>query len=798
MNDEQNKDFEAMQKSLKELEDINNTVAKAYDIYKKFPDSEEVASQYVKTLDSLAEKQDNLADVESTVTKAYGVYEKFSDSEDVAFQYISALNTLASSQKSLADVTGTVAKAYGVYEKFPDSEDVASFYVGILYTLAKRQGSLADVTGTVAKAYGVYEKFPDSEAVASFYVGTLYTLAKRQGSLADITGTVAKAYGVYEKFPDSETVASFYVGTLYTLAKRQESLADITETVAKAYGVYEKFPDSETLAYFYVGTLYTLAKRQESLADITETVAKVYGIYEKFPDSEAVASFYVGTLYTLASSQKSLADVTETVAKAYGVYEKFPDSEDVASFYVGTLYTLAKRQGSLADITETVAKAYGIYEKFPDSEAVAYAYAKALVYLEIRQDTEQDLMKTFDKVIEIYKKFSNKENIRNLLEDLISEDIIGNIFYSNDNLDSFNRDVVPVIKKMFNTIIELDGLKLPGYAPLIELLKHLEDSDKEQLIRIYQIVQKIKYQLSIKDLSEKKFGHYTSGDVLQILLKQSSDNKGKYSIEGRTRLGNVKYMNDPEEGTILDKYLGISESDNLEDSLKPSPWFLMSLTTKVDNLSMWSQYGDSAEGVCLVLKTDSFKVYQSMAETEWIGKYAILERKLTSTKYEETNASYKKDYLYRICYLDEKSLINGNLIVVKENNNNLLDDKEITSINKSLGELKVILDDIKKNASLYSTINKCLEEIRYLFKVSDYSYESELRILRYADLTPDNKEIKIDNSGPVAKLFLERDMPIQLEQVIFGPKFSNPEHVTPLLHLLDKNIGLKLSKIKFK
>ena len=257
-------------------------------------------------------------------------------------------------------------------------------------------------------------------------------------------------------------------------------------------------------------------------------------------------------------------------------------------------------------------------------------------------------------------------------------------------------------------------------------------------------------------------------------------------------------MNDPEEGTILDKYLGISESDNLEDSLKPSPWFLMSLTTKVDNLSMWSQYGDSAEGVCLVLKTDSFKVYQSMAETEWIGKYAILERKLTSTKYEETNASYKKDYLYRICYLDEKSLINGNLIVVKENNNNLLDDKEITSINKSLGELKVILDDIKKNASLYSTINKCLEEIRYLFKVSDYSYESELRILRYADLTPDNKEIKIDNSGPVAKLFLERDMPIQLEQVIFGPKFSNPEHVTPLLHLLDKNIGLKLSKIKFK
>ena len=66
-------------------------------------------------------------------------------------------------------------------------------------------------------------------------------------------------------------------------------------------------------------------------------------------------------------------------------------------------------------------------------------------------------------------------------------------------------------------------------------------------------------------------------------------------------------------------------------------------------------------------------------------------------------------------------------------------------------------------------------------------------------LDPDNKDIKIDDkNGPVAKLYLERDMPIQLEQVIFGPKFSNPEHVVPLLHLLDKEIELKRSERKFK
>ena len=499
-----------------------------------------------------------------------------------------------------------------------------------------------------------------------------------------------------------------------------------------------------------------------------------------------------------------IKDINNTVAKAYDIYKKFPDSEEVAFRYVSTLDTLASSQKSLDDIELTVAKAYGIYEKFPDSEAVAYVYAKALVYLESRQDTEQDLMKTFDKVIEIYKKFSNKENIRNLLENIISEDIIGNIFYSNDNPDSFNSDVVPVIKKMFNTIIELDGFKLPGYAPLIELLKDLEDCYWEQLIKIYWIVQKIKYQLSVKDLTEKKFGHYTSGEVLQIFLKQSKDSKNRkeeYYIREHSRLCNVKYMNDPEEGTVLDKYLGISESDYSEDFLKPSPWFLMSLTTAIDDLAMWSQYGARAEGVCLVFKPDSFKVVKSMAEAEWMKEKKAtpnLKEKKASPNLKKNIDSTNKDLLYRICYLNEKSLNNGRLKAVKKDNNKMLNGAEIKIINYCLKNIKSLVRDIKENTLLYSAVEECLEEIRYLFKVSDYSYESELRILRYADLTPDNKEIKIDNSGPVAKLYLERDMPVQLKQVIFGPKFSNPEHVTPLLQLLDKDINFKRSDRKFK
>ena len=657
-----------------------------------------------------------------------------------------------------------------------------------------------DITNTITKVYDIYKKFPKSEDIATAYAFTLGTLSEKQDSLSDVMATVAKIQGIYQKYPKSEDIATAYVYTLSDLAVEQDSLSDIMATVAKIQGIYKKFPKSDKVAYVYVLTLSNLAWKQDSLSDIMATVAKIQGIYQKYPKPEDIAFLYVRALCILGVKQDSLSDVIATVAKIQGIYQKYPKSEDIATAYVFTLSTLATKQNSQAEVTATVAKVSGVYEKFSDSEFVAYVYAKGLVYIESRQETTQNLPEILTEVIKIYKKSSKKEYISSLFADLISEDIIGNIFY-NDNLDSLNSDIVPVIKEIFNTIIELDELKLPGYTPLIKLLKDLEDDNREQLIKIYWIVQKIKYELSIKDLSKNKFGHYTSGNVLQNLLKQSSNNKGKYSIEGRTRLGNVKYMNDPEEGSVLDKYLGISESDNLEDSLKPSPWFLMSLTTKIDNLSMWSQYGDRAEGVCLVFKTDSFKVYKSMAETEWMGKFgiSILEKKLTFKKHEETNSSYQKDYLYRVCYLDEVSLKEGLSDVVTESNNNLLSEKERTIINDCLGKLKDISNEIDENTSLYSAFEECLEEIRYLFKVSGYRYESELRILKYAMLDPDNKDIKIDDkNGPVAKLYLERDMPIQLEQVIFGPKFSNPEHVVPLLHLLDKEIELKRSERKFK
>lgn len=119
---------------------------------------------------------------------------------------------------------------------------------------------------------------------------------------------------------------------------------------------------------------------------------------------------------------------------------------------------------------------------------------------------------------------------------------------------------------------------------------------------------------------------------------------------------------------------------------------------------------------------------------------------------------------------------------------------------------------------LFKDVDKLLEEIRYLFKASGYKYEKELRVLRYATIesTPieaneatanksTSKDPKVTeligiqyDSDTLAKPYLERKDPIQIKRVIFGPKFSRPEYVTPLIRLVDKDIQFTTSERKFK
>mgnify|MGYP004472883447 CR=1 FL=1 len=731
-----------------------------------------------------------------SITVVYDIYQEYHNLElaELCAQILEKLTrdleviTLFQQQDCTKELQDIIDKVYSIYQQFPKSDSIANTYFSILENFVLIQMDDGITHDIIVKARSAYQQFPNPEKNALNYIYFLMDISIVYPLLnEEFQNIVAEAQSVYQQFPKIKKIASSYLEILLEFSVRQENLDELRESTDKAYNIYQGFSDDFDIAYNYFFFLRELAQKQEVLNELEETITKAEEVYECFPNSENIAGEYIFTMLQLAKKQDNLEELQRTVKKVLEIFRSFCERIP----------------------TEKSSEDYD-YDMISIGKSSSYFVSEYINYFLI-SSLEEEKDKTEDRFNILLSELSNvkikpKTDSKTDPKTDFIVTIIDQIFSSSDNFSSFTNNKSQIMSKLLSKFGNIVSLGETKYSILMNLINSLEENgyDIEPLVKAYCMVQTIKFQLSLKDFSKEDFGHYTSGEVLQILLKQSSDNEENsdneesrdnqklYSIKGRTRLGNVKYMNDPEEGSVLDRYLKLRRSNNFEVSLKPSPWFLMSLTTAIDDLAMWSQYGARAKGVCLVFKPDSFKVVESMAEAEW------MKDKKDIQKLKNDIDSTKKDLLYRICYLDEKSFNNGKLKAVKKDNNKMLNVAEIKIINYCLKIIKSLVRDIKENTLLYSAVEECLEEIRYLFKVSDYSYESELRILKYADLNPDNKEIKIDNSGPVAKLYLERDMPVQLKQVIFGPKFSNPEHVTPLLQLLDKDINFKRSDRKFK
>lgn len=466
-----------------------------------------------------------------------------------------------------------------------------------------------------------------------------------------------------------------------------------------------------------------------------------------------------------------------------------------------------------------------LYANFNSSVAIAECYAMALK-LSIVQSRKYSI-DTVEKIFDILKNnpvFSILEIAIEVLDDceteeknVIKEKFDNEVFIAvakaldshlfSNTVDNPKQKKIELIKKAIDHNLVV-GTK---YELQKDWFSKYDNKKVKHLLNLYLQVQTIKYHLSLKKFPKRKFGHYTSSKVLQILLKQkgnglSEDGNGKkYEITEKTRLSNSNYMNDPEEGKILDKILNLEESRNLKmNELKPSSWFLVSFTTETDDLAMWSQYGSDAEGVCVVLKRDNFSIVKELSEMEWMqqrpiksetASWFLAEGSEDNTFTKEVPTDNKTgSYLYRICYVNTSK---GEPALEKTE---LFTQYEIEPIDKTVSDLKQLLKTLERisDDNFQEDIHRCLEEIRYLFKSSAYQYESELRILKYADLNPDSKLIKIDNTQDIAKLYVESDYPIKLDRIVFGPKFKNPEYVTPLVKLLDKNIECKKSEIKFR
>ena len=693
--------------------------------------------------------------------------------------------------------------------------------VQILAELDKLVGLSAKETDKTAyealaeKARIIYEQYPESEDIALRYAMILVKLSANQTELNEREASVAKLQSLNERFSDSPDIALLYAMTLFNLSIKQTELKEIEATVEKLEKLQQKFQDSHDIAEAFARILLNLSTEQTGLKELETTAEKLQELQQKFPESPDIAEAFAMILLILSTKQTGLKELETTAEKLQELQQKFPESPDIAEAFAMILLILSTKQTELKELETTAEKLQDFQPQLQESEEIAFIYGMFLANLFNHQTELIERRKTTKIIKELYDKFS-KFMIQNF----------DDLFFSNDNVCDSDE------YKLFNIILREGLLNNTKYAILQTWAERYKEDSSElkNLLSIYQLVQKIKYQLGLKDKDKNqvlKFGHYTKGSTLQIMLDQEENEKKKsiFSVSGKTRLYNANYMNDPEEGIVIEQILGLERRDVLE----PSSWFLMSFTNKTDDLAMWSQYGDDAKGVCLVLRGDDFSRFTSFNDVSWrkeknflefSDKMYLLKSELNSgfeksifrsesensvdtvndegtepnSVEKDSDSKGNRDYLYRIAYVKH---IEENL---KLEQTELFEKSEIEELEKLLNSLKEKLDIGSKvtEKNYQDAISECIEEIRYLFKSVDYKYENELRILRYANLDPSNKEIKIDKTSGIGKLYVERENSIKIDEVIFGPKFPNPEYVTPLLKLLDENIDYKKSTIKFR
>lgn len=182
---------------------------------------------------------------------------------------------------------------------------------------------------------------------------------------------------------------------------------------------------------------------------------------------------------------------------------------------------------------------------------------------------------------------------------------------------------------------------------------------------------------------------------------------------GKMRMNSIVSMNDKTEIGFLEEYIRNYKED-FDKYLFADKEFITSFTTRIDDLDMWRLYGDNARGVCMVF--------------ERINK--------------------DSDELFNISYIAEKSDV--------------------------LEKIAKLQDALKDNSIRFRM--NLLKKYQHFLKLSDYSSESECRLMVNSEKT-DGWFINRDNGilTPYIEKKLVREVeedniyPFRLSGIILGP-----------------------------
>ncbi len=284
--------------------------------------------------------------------------------------------------------------------------------------------------------------------------------------------------------------------------------------------------------------------------------------------------------------------------------------------------------------------------------------------------------------------------------------------------------------------------------------------------------------------------HYTTIDALKKLLSDDPDNSG------RLRLWNTIYMNDSFEGecfvdmmrqvglrkhnnreNIVDKKMKtyfpyLEKGDSQEDTMTPinENIYVSSFTKKGNAIHMWVPYADDAKGCAVTFADDFFDIRKMDDHLTDVSAYTDNDYPLYEIQYlDETkyNSWKKAEEEIQDGLSDAKDKIAWILDIMKEiwrildDLEDRMDDRRVIKLAKS------VVKEEQWKKLIWNFAASCLNEVRFLIKSSEYSYEDEVRMLHYSDES--NADMK---NFDVPRLFVEVNRDIQIKEVKLGSKIN--------------------------
>lgn len=381
-------------------------------------------------------------------------------------------------------------------------------------------------------------------------------------------------------------------------------------------------------------------------------------------------------------------------------------------------------------------------------------------------------LKEYQEVLKIYKKAKDKYGeaivagqcwraaLFAALE--IMRESSGNI----EKLEEVLNEAVDCYLKVPTSM--LDSAK--RYIPIFDFYLKYKEKQYIQiaLIELFFDLVEVSSELMEKlcfDDESVDLGYYTSLSSLYYLLNDDME-----EVKYRIALFDARHMNDPNEGKVLDEYLGKANGEKYNKrrgQLKRWKYdntiiFLKSFTTKVDSLPMWVQYTDEGKGCFIRISQEMFKKGQKLVESRE-------DMEINNLRNEESYC------LYNVAYFDGQKFCTSN-------------GKDVTTYINAMQKiylqiLKVIdncTEEIKDDVE--EVVNCILNRVQYLIKKDDYKNEEEVRVFFIRN--GNEKDIKESKciEGGVPRIYLQLKVSTIIKEIILGPKIGNGYDKVPYIY----------------